>query len=649
MKAIISNKNNLLKILLFFILLIIPWSFSDYTDSISAEKITSDLRFYQINTCSISLFEFLSSNLNVLYQDHYKLRFNDYSSIKCFGRITGIDQVGYVFYISVGTNALVNLFLQSSFWLFLISLIRREEEYSFNFLQFFSVSLGSLFLSYGVYSEEKFYSLKIYLLDLTTYKNFIYLSIYFFYVGFFSRAVIGTRRKALIYLLPFLYIFIGLYSGWNIYFLSIFFVIYGIEKLLDSSINRKIFTPLNLIILYWGYQALGDQFYLDPDKIRGFSNTIYNFPSVIFWSYYTVFLFAGVFYFFKDRSLDFDISLFKNNFLISGSVIFVLGYLGSSMPFFNFFNYYLFGQTKYGTDNQDIFGVNFWGEKVAWRGFFPSAETIGEFFAIALLIFFLQSIKNFSTKDLSYFLVPFSIAGLYASNNKAATLALFLCILLKINKEFNIKKTYKAVSIVGMLVLLIFLIRPENLLLGLDFTSKNMINSGYTYGIDPDRSNAINYIFNLKNFSPIYWVLLLIGQIAFLINRSELWGIFLARYSPEMGEVIFGTGPFTLSNHYNEVLVSKTRVGSGTDLGFLLPHSSILLVLVFFGLFGVILFISIVYKRLKYLKLKNYDHFLVCLFIVINLLKSDSILYFPSLLMYFIFIFVFTRKKVITS
>ena len=146
------NKETVIKLLVILILLIVPWSISNYTDSVSPEKITSDLKFYQINTCNISLFEFLLNNFNVIYQDHYKLRFNDYSSIKCFGKITGIDQVGYIFYISVGTNAIINLFLQSTFWLLFISLIKKNQEYKINLLQLFSISLGSLLLCLTIYA-----------------------------------------------------------------------------------------------------------------------------------------------------------------------------------------------------------------------------------------------------------------------------------------------------------------------------------------------------------------------------------------------------------------------------------------------------------------------------------------------------------------
>ena len=64
----------------------------------------------------------------MIYQDHYKINFNNYSSIRCFGKITGIDQIGYEFNISIGTNTVVNLFLQSTIWLLLISTIKATSK-----------------------------------------------------------------------------------------------------------------------------------------------------------------------------------------------------------------------------------------------------------------------------------------------------------------------------------------------------------------------------------------------------------------------------------------------------------------------------------------------------------------------------------------
>ena len=77
------------------ILLFAPWFLNSSFESENIDKITSDLRFYEINTCKISLGEFLLNNINVIYQDHYKIRYNNYSSISCYGTITGVDQIGH--------------------------------------------------------------------------------------------------------------------------------------------------------------------------------------------------------------------------------------------------------------------------------------------------------------------------------------------------------------------------------------------------------------------------------------------------------------------------------------------------------------------------------------------------------------------------
>ena len=644
MKSISLQNRNILKIIFIFIILIVPWSLSNYTDDITPEKITSDLRFYEINTCEISLFEFLLSNFNVIYQDHYKIRFNDYSSIKCFGQITGIDQIGYVFYISIGTNTLVNLILQSSFWMLILSLIKREKKYKIEIKKIFSIFLGCLLLCIIIYAEQRFYSGKIFLLDLTTYRAYIYMFFYLFYIGFFSKLILDTRSKEIIYLLPFIYILVGLYSGFNIYFLSLFFVISGIEKLLDLPINKLLFSPVHLIILFWGYNAIGENEYLDPDKIRGLSNTVYNFLSTVSWAYFTMFLVIGIAYFFIERMVGFNIKNFGQNFLISTTGILTLGYLGSSMPFVNFFNYYLFGQTKFGTDNQEMFGFNYWGEKVAWRGFFPSAETIGEFFALSLLIFFLLKLDNYQMSKTVYLYLPICFIGLYTSNNRAATVALLLCLFLKVNKNFVLKRAYKIFFLVTLLLVIVAFIGFGNLNYSFDFTSKNMINAGVNYSLETNQSSAIRYIDSLSSNSLASFLLLFIGQIAFLVNRAELWGLFLSRYNPNILEFLFGTGPFGLSDHYSEIKVSTIRIGTGQDLGFLLTHSSMLLILVFFGIVGLILILVLIALLLKKLKRIDYDGYLITLFIIINLFKSDSLLYLPSLVAYLGIISIYMKK-----
>ncbi len=638
-----------IKIIFLLFIIIVPFSISDFSDQIRPEKITSDLRFYEINTCSISLNEFLIENPNVIYQDHYKIRFNNYSSISCFGQITGIDQIGYTFYISIGTNTILNLFLQSIFWLLLISLIPKKKDFELKNSIFFSNSFTAFIICVVIYAEQRYYSKVLFELDINKNRTLLFLFVYFFFIGFFSFYVIQSRDDNLLNFLPFTYILIGVYSGMNIYFLTIFFCIIGTSKILKDKKIRKYFSLINILVFFWAFNAVGLNYYLKPDKIRGLSSTAYNFLSVSSWSYLMIISILGMYVFVSERKLIFKLEKLKNNFILTSIIMIIFGYIGSSMPVINFYNYYFFGQTKYGTDDQNLFGVNFWGETEAWRGYFPSAETIGEFFALGLILIFLTRKSNKKFERILILGVPTLIIGLYASNNKAALISLLLCFALSISYENKLKTSTKLLLLIPVLFVLGYFIRFENFLYSLNFSTNKMIEMGIGYGNESFRSSSINYLQNLdESFFLIRLIILIFGFFAFLINRSELWGIFFARYNPETLETFFGSGPFILANHYSEINILDKKLYTGTPLGFLLPHSSILSIMLFFGLIGLIIFFVYVFYILNKGRKTNTSMFLICLFILLNILKSDSILYMPSFFLYLtMFVSLKKSKKII--
>ena len=638
-----------IKIIFLLFIIIVPFSISDFSDQIRPEKITSDLRFYEINTCSISLNEFLIENPNVIYQDHYKIRFNNYSSISCFGQITGIDQIGYTFYISIGTNTILNLFLQSIFWLLLISLIPKKKDFELKNSIFFSNSFTAFIICVVIYAEQRYYSKVLFELDINKNRTLLFLFVYFFFIGFFSFYVIQSRDDNLLNFLPFTYILIGVYSGMNIYFLTIFFCIIGTSKILKDKKIRKYFSLINILVFFWAFNAVGLNYYLKPDKIRGLSSTAYNFLSVSSWSYLMIISILGMYVFVSERKVIFKLEKLKNNFILTSIIMIIFGYIGSSMPVINFYNYYFFGQTKYGTDDQNLFGVNFWGETEAWRGYFPSAETIGEFFALGLILIFLTRKSNKKFERILILGVPTLIIGLYASNNKAALISLLLCFALSISYENKLKTSTKLLLLIPVLFVLAYFIRFENFLYSLNFSTNKMIEMGIGYGNESFRSSSINYLQNLdESFFLIRLIILIFGFFAFLINRSELWGIFFARYNPETLETFFGSGPFILANHYSEINILDKKLYTGTPLGFLLPHSSILSIMLFFGLIGLLIFFVYVFYILNKGRKTNTSMFLICLFILLNILKSDSILYMPSFFLYLtMFVSLKKSKKII--
>ncbi len=635
------------KILLIFLLAVIPFSLSDYSDNIVPEKISSDLRFYEINTCNTSLNEFLFHNPNVIYQDHYKIRFNNYSSVRCFGQITGIDQIGYTFYISIGTNSLINLLLQSSIWLVLISIYKKTQNFKINLKSLISLVFAVFLICLLIYSEKRYYSKLLFEMDLEILRTYIYLFSYFFYATFFSFYIFTTRDKAIINLIPFLFVVMGLFSGFNIYFYFLFFLAYGVNKIINEKKIRNKFNVINFVIIFWAYSAVGNDFYLKPDKIRGLSSSVYNFLSVFTWSYIVILSVIGIFIYMSEKTAKFDFLKLRNNFLISGSLLIFFGYIGSAFPYFNFLNYYYFGQTKYGTDDQSIFSRNFWGENEAWRGFFPSAETIGEFYAIGIILFFLTSKFSVKENKLVLFGIILSFIGLLASNNKAALITLALCVALNVFKKRQLNYKYKVIGYGFVITLFLYFVGFQNLLYDLSFSASKMIDSSYNYGLDYDRSSfVLNYFSADQNNIILRFIILFLGQVAFLINRSELWGIFFARYNPTISEFLIGTGPFILSDLYSDIDIFSLRISTGTPLGFLLPHSSLLLSLTFFGLIGTTTLIIYLLRKLKRLKKENFVIFIVCLFICINIIKSDSILYAPSLIMYLTFLSYSKNKKI---
>ena len=376
-----------------------------------------------------------------------------------------------------------------------------------------------------------------------------------------------------------MFIFMQVYSGFNLYFLTLYLTTLGITKLVESNNIRKIISLFSPIVFIWSYAALGDNYYLDPDKIRGSISTIYNFLSVSYSSFTFLFISLGIFKLFSNSERKIDLSLIGKNILISTNIILILGYLSSSQPFFNFFNYLFFGLTKYGTRSQEYFSYNEWGEKLAWRGHFPSAETIGEFSALGILILFFLFIDSFKNKkpNLNYLIfAPLALFSLYLSNNRSAFVMLIICILLKINNIFTLNKMIKIIILIFTFILISSIVNLENLTYSINSSSQKIMNDAILYGLDYNYSSTVEYLLDLQNNNLSFpAILMFLGQVSFLINRSEIWAIFMARYNPTTSEFLIGTGPQQLSNLYSEINIFEYKLYSGFPIGFyfLIHHS----------------------------------------------------------------------------
>ncbi len=641
--SLLRNKNDQVKLLLLVVLILSPWFVFGINSDVSPEKITSDLRFYEINTCEISIISFLIENPNVIYQDHYKIRFNNYSSMKCFGLLTGVDQINHEFYISVGTNSFLNLIYQTLIWSLVLSFIKKKQELlNFSFISFISLMISSGLITAIIYIEERFYVKNLYFHDFYSlrYLTQVWMSVLF--VTILSYYFLATRENKLVNYLPYLYLLIGVYSGMNFNFFSIGLITLGTIRFLSEKklwINKYY---LIILLFIWVNNAYQKEFYVNPDKLRGFTSSIFTELSVLVYGIIITLIINGLFYIFSTYK-NINMNKYLYNSVITGLLVLIFGYISSSMPFFNFFNYYYFGLNKYGINRSNIFGLNEWGERLAWRGLFPSAETIGEFFALTLLVYGILLVKkkiDFKISNVPLLLILF--IGLLSSNNRAALLAMLLCLFLLITREnLNIKNSnFAKYSIIFVLIIVfVLLIGINNFIYPMNYLQDSILSDGKYYSLGNDTSTSLNYLIESKqNNNIVYSIFGLISIAGFFVNRSELWGIFFARFDPVFQEFIFGSGLYNLGQLYGEIKINPTY-------SFLLPHSSLLSYLLFIGLLNVVVIVGIVSIKLFRKKNKNDNIFIyLAFFVFLNILKSDSLLYFSSFVNY-LFIFYFAIKK----
>ena len=78
-------------------------------------------------------------------------------------------------------------------------------------------------------------------------------------------------------------------------------------------------------------------------------------------------------------------------------------------------------------------------------------------------------------------------------------------------------------------------------------------------------------------------IIALLSAVSLFINRTELWGIFIAKYSPSITDAIFGYGPHQLSNYLYDHRIRLDVPEYKLNMLYL-PHSSLLDSVLFFGI-----------------------------------------------------------------
>ena len=359
----------------------------------------------------------------------------------------------------------------------------------------------------------------------------------------------------------------------------------------------------------------------------------------------------GIIYIYKNS--DFDLNLINTNLLIASNLILLLGMLGAAFPLQNFFNFIIFGQNKRGINSLSAVDGN------TWRGFSSSAESIGEFYGFVLLFYFLMTYFkkiNFNYKVLTLTILP--VYGLYESNNFATIISLTIILILIVAFKNYKRAQFRNILLFIFLLSIIgsfFLVNK----LGYEYISTQLLYEASLHSnffpnlssevksveitkyfdsgeivslIDIENknrgSNLLVYLSNVyfqSNFN-LPFVPNLVTFISFLsiiINRNEMWGIFVAKYNPNIIESLFGNGPNQLNNYLYSLNIKLDVPFEKLNLLYL-PHSSFLDIFLFFGILGVFIFIFWNFYILRYTSQEPQFKFLL-IFLLLNLGKSDSL------------------------
>ena len=437
-----------------------------------------------------------------------------------------------------------------------------------------------------------------------------------------------------------MFLFVAVIGGLNLHIYTFIFTIFGVYSLFEKQKNIYIYLSLLFLgPLFWISNSNKYNYTLDLDKIVGFSSSAMDLHSTTYWTIVFFLTFNGLHTLIKKNLQNINLEIIKNNFLITSFLVVVFGLLGANATLFNFLNFYYFGQNKTGMNTSNVVDGN------AWRGFFPSAETIGEFYGLSILlfVFFFLKNKNSITK-LEILFVGVALFGLIKSNNASAFILLTILSLIYYVSKNNHYQKQIILSSGVISVLFIIYLTFQGSIYSLEFTNSKIVQDALYYKNDYQQSSFLTHIQG-ENSEISKIIIGLISTVSFYVNRSILWGLFFARYNPSVYEFLFGTGPLNLSKHYSEIGVSNYDAVRNDTKNFaletfLLPHSSLLNMLLYFGLIGVLI-ISIYIFRII-IKRKNIDKFIFypLMYLVINFIKGDSILYLPSFVLILFFLMV---------
>jgi len=640
------------------ILLFLPWSINNQSnENILPVLNEKNIGFIDSNICEYNLYNYIKSN----FSNDYQVKVDKTSSIPCYGNLNGTSYIGDTYTVYVGTNINIDFLVQSAFWLILFSLIPTSSIRKIKNLKIATLISLLLFIMH-LRSEQSFYNLNSKIFSINLVDNYLIFSLLItlcFILIIFCR-LLESRFENILNYFPFIFLLVGTYNSLNLNFFLLCFSFFGITKMLEIRKLQLGFIVTLIVSGYWQIGEISEFLFFDVDKLKGFSSSSFVPNSIIFWSLIYYFFVVGIVFLIKENIKYINLESLQNNFLISGALVLLFSVFSATGSMQNFFTYFYLGLNK--TPSNSFISVS--GN--AWRGISSTAEGIGEFYAFSLLLVLCLAIRNkkFVSNPFIIMLILINLFGLYRSNNFAAISSLTI-----LTGFIYVQLNVKSLKIKLLLVLSVLAVIPLAYyslatIPSIDGLSRNLIKESFEVSylenlqtnqfgqtaIEENRflevlqnednleniSSSLEYLVekyhysernNLPNLTTV------ISSLAYPINRSEKWGIFIAKYDPELTSFLFGTGVNQLSNYY---LNHPTKLNSG----LVLPHSALLSYLIYFGLIGVLLILSFLVYKIKTNK-KNMLYLVFMSFFLLNTIKSDSLLYINN---FMLFIFVLNSE-----
>ena len=87
--------------------------------------------------------------------------------------------------------------------------------------------------------------------------------------------------------------------------------------------------------------------------------------------------------------------------------------------------------------------------------------------------------------------------------------------------------------------------------------SESLIFKARVFQFDSIYSSFLLLINNPESSVIFSSFLSFFGFVSYLLNRSEMWGLFIARYNPTFSELLIGSGPLNFGQLYGETVINS--------------------------------------------------------------------------------------------